>query len=319
MPGTGPVELGGFTAEVERKQLAKVDLQAGVAVADRKVQVEVSPHTPDGDLTFGYNDLRGVLPLRTTDYILDNGVPWSLRMWQTSGEGRETRWESFLMRMPRTWEAGRTYHERFNVGVFGPSLPGPADAGPERGYPGAVRAGNVIRAYLPLFGDGAGHWGSSDYTAAESSLLADGKEIPDDYGFPPTDGVTEYTVPARGSTYKLTLDNSRDPAVYPVSTRVRAEWTFRSGATPEDEWTALPLSVVRFSPELTLSSTAKAGQRFEVPFTVVGAAAGQRPQKLAFEVSYDEGTTWQPTKAIGGKHLSLTHPAEAYPSHCGPS
>ncbi|WP_329549199.1 S8 family serine peptidase [Streptomyces sp. NBC_01356] len=303
--------LGGFTAEVERKQLAKVDLQAGVAVADRKVQVEVSPHTPDGDLTLGYNDLRGVLPLRTTDYILDNGVPWSLRMWQTSGEGRETRWESFLMRMPRTWEAGRTYHERFNVGVFGPSLPGPADAGPERGYPGAMRAGNVIRAYLPLFGDGAGHWGSSDYTAAESSLLADGKEIPDDYGFPPTDGVTEYTVPARGSTYKLTLDNSRDPAVYPVSTRVRAEWTFRSGATPEDEWTALPLSVVRFSPELTLSSTAKAGKRFEVPFTVVGAAAGQRPQKLAFEVSYDEGTTWQPTKAIGGKHLSLTHPAEA--------
>lgn len=69
--------------------------------------------------------------------------------------------------------------------------------------------------------------------------------------------------------------------------------------------------MVRFSPELTLSSTAKAGKRFEVPFTVVGAAAGQRPQKLAFEVSYDEGTTWQPTKAIGGKHLSLTHPAEA--------
>ena len=48
-----------------------------------------------------------------------------------------------------------------------------------------------------------------------------------------------------------------------------------------------------------------------MPFTVEGAAAGKRPAKLAFEVSYDEGTTWQPTKAVGGTHLSLKHPAKA--------
>ncbi|WP_407698887.1 molybdopterin-binding protein [Streptomyces acidicola] len=107
------------------------------------------------------------------------------------------------------------------------------------------------------------------------------------------------------------MDSSRDRAVYPVSTRVRAEWTFRSGETSGDEPARLPLSVIRFSPELTLSSTAKAGERFEVPFTVEGAAAGQRPAKLAFEVSYDEGATWQPTEAVDGSRLSLEHPAEA--------
>jgi hypothetical protein len=81
---------------------------------------------------------------------------------------------------------------------------------------------------------------------------------------------------------------------------------------PENEPTALPLSVIRFSPALTLSSTAKAGKRFEVPFSIEGAAAGQRPEKLAFEVSYDEGASWQPTKTVGGgTHLSLTHPAKA--------
>jgi hypothetical protein len=303
--------LGGFSARVAQNQLAKVDFQAGVPVGGRRVQIEVSPHTPDGDLVRGYTDLRGDLPLRTTEYILDNGVKWSFRMWQTIGEGEEKRSESFLMKMPRTWQAGRSYREQFNVGVFGPALGVTEDAGPDTGYPGLTRNGNVVRAYLPMFGDGAGHWGIGNYTTVESSLQADGKEISDDFGFPPTEGVTEYTVPAQDSAYKLTLDNSRDPALSPVSTRVRAQWTFRSGEAPKDKPTALPLSVIRFSPELTLSSTAKAGKRFKVPFTIEGAAAGQRPAKLAFEVSYDQGATWQATKAIDGTHLSLSHPAKA--------
>ncbi len=305
-----PGRLGGFTAEVERKQLAKVDFQAGVPVDGRRVQVEVSPHTADGAV-LSYDDLRGPLPLRTTEYILDSGVKWSIRMWQAIGEGDEKRFEAFQWRMPRTWQAGRSYSERFNVGVFGPTLPSLAGAGPLTESPVAVRYGNVIRAFLPLFGDGAGHWGISDYTSVKSSLQVDGKEISDDYGIPPTDGVTEYTVPAQDSAYKLVLDNSRDSAVYPVSTRVRVEWTFRSGETSGTDPTALPLSVIRFAPELTLSSTAEAGKWFEVPFTIEGAAAGQRPKKLAFEVSYDEGTTWQPAKSVGGTHLSLKHPADA--------
>ncbi|MEU9955829.1 S8 family serine peptidase [Streptomyces sp. NPDC050982] len=302
--------LDGFTADIRQDQLAKVDVQVGVPVEGRGVQFEASAHTPDGDLVPSYNDLRADLPLSTTEYVLDNDVKWSFRAWQMFGEGRDRVSESFLMRMPRTWQAGRSYTERFNVGVFGPTMPAAGDLGPERGLPGVVRYGNVIRAFTPLFGDGSGHWGLSDYTSVTSSLQADGKEIPDDYGYSPID-LTEYTVPAKDSAYKLTVDASRDPAVFPVSTRVRTEWTFRSATTPEDDTTALPLSVVRFSPELSLSSTAKAGKRFDVPFTVEGAATGQRPARLAFEVSYDEGTTWQPTKAVGGTHLSLKHPAKA--------
>ncbi|GAA3907712.1 S8 family serine peptidase [Streptomyces lacrimifluminis] len=302
--------LDGFAVDVRRKQLAKVDLQVGVPVAGRRVQVEVSPHTADGSLIFSANDLRGGLPLRTIDYVLDNDVKWSFRIWQTVGEGDDKRSETFLMRMPRTWQAGHSYTERFNVGVFGPALPAAGDLGPDQGLPGIVRYGNVIRAFLPQFGDGSGHWGLSDYTSVTSSLQADGKEIPDDHGISPID-LTEYTVPAQDSAYRLTVDARRDPAVYPVSTRVRTEWTFRSATTPEDANTTLPLSVIRFSPDLSLSSTAKAGKRFAVPFTVEGAAAGQRPAKLAFEVSYDDGATWQHAKAVGGTHLELTHPAAA--------
>ncbi|MEW2114872.1 S8 family serine peptidase [Streptomyces sp. NPDC005474] len=301
--------LDGFTTEVRRGQLAKVDLQVGVPVAGRRVQVEVSPHTPDGDLIFTYNDLRAGLPLRATDYVLDNGVKWSFRAWQVIGEGDDKVSENFLMRVPQTWRAGKNYTERFNVGVFGPAMPPAGGVGPERGFPGVVRYGNVIRAYVPLFGDGAGHWGLSGYTSVSGKLEADGKEIPDNYGISPSEDVTEYTAPAKDTTYKLTVDNSRDPAVYPVSTRVRAEWTFRSATTPEEATTRLPLSVVRFSPDLSLSSSAKAGRPFSVPFTVEGAALGQRPAKLTFEVSYDGGTTWQHARTVGGTHLALTHPA----------
>lgn len=303
--------LDGFTAKVGRKQLAKVDLQVGEAVDGRRVQAEVSPHLPDGELVRSFTDMRGDLPFRSTEYILDNGVQWSIRTWQVSGEAKESVFENFLMKMPQTWKAGHRYQERFNVGVFGPALGGTGQLGPAMGFPGVARMGNTVRAYVPLFGDGAGHWGTSDTTAVTTRLEANGKEIADDYGIPPTDGLTEYTVPAEDTTYKLTVDNSRDPAVYPVSTRVRAEWTFRSAKTPEDEFTALPLSTVRFSPDLTLASTAKAGKRFEVPFTVEGAAAGQRPAKLAFQVSYDEGKTWQAATSVGGTHLSLKHPATA--------
>ncbi|MEU9189011.1 S8 family serine peptidase [Streptomyces sp. NPDC048484] len=304
-------DLNGFTAAVGKKQLAKVDLRAGASVEGRNVQVEVSPHTADGNLLASFGDLRGSLPLSTTDYILANSVKWSFRMWQTSGQGDDKVWENFLMRMPQTWKAGQNYREQFNVGVFGPVLNRPDELGPGQGLPGVARLGNTIRAYVPLFGDGDGHWGEAATTSTKATLTADGKEIADNYDFPPTLGLTEYTVPAQDASYKLSVESSRDPAVFPVSTRVQAEWTFRSATTPDDDFAALPLSTVTFSPKLTLASTAKAGRRFEVPFSVKGAAAGQRPRKLAFEVSYDEGTTWQSVKAVGGKHLSLTHPAAA--------
>ncbi|MGI3225736.1 S8 family peptidase [Streptomyces sp. GTA36] len=270
--------LDGFTADIRQDQLAKVNLQVGVPVEGRGVQMEASAHTPDGRLILSYSDLRGDLPLSTTEYVLDNDVKWSFRTWQMFGEGRDRVSESFLMRMPRTWKAGRSYTERFNVGVFGPTVPAAGDQGPERGLPGVVRYGNVIRAFTPLFGDGSGHWGLSDYTSVTSSLQADGKEIPDDYGYSPID-LTEYTVPAKDSAYRLTVDASRDPAVFPVSTRVRTEWTFRSATTPEDDTTALPLSVVRFSPDLTLSSTAKAGKTVRGPLHRRGRGHRQTPRQ----------------------------------------
>ncbi|MEV7811443.1 S8 family serine peptidase [Streptomyces flaveolus] len=295
--------LGGFDATVEWKQLATVDLRVGSPATGKRADILAQTFAPGGEFTSLGSPVTVDLPLRGTDYVLGDRIKWNFIV--LAGDGPDAQlWST------RTYQAGRRYAERFNVGVFGPALGGTGTA-PSAFTPGIARNGNVISAYLPQFNDGAGHWNTIAGAPAETSLQADGKEISDPHGISPTDDVATYTVPAGDSAYKLTLDTSRDPASTPVSTRVRTEWTFRSHETPEGAWSALPLSVVRFHPRLTLASTAKAGQRFDVPFRIEGAAAGQQPRKLAFEVSYDEGNTWQPAEAVGGTHLSLKHPATA--------
>lgn len=292
--------LGGFTAQVRRRDLAKVDFTVGRPGPDAGAQIAVSPLTPDGNLSadFSTPTLRD-LPLRTTDYVLGNGVKWSYsaHSWET---------ETSLQGQYTAFQPRKRYTVRFNVGVFGPALP-PGEGEPRGMYPGLARSGNTIRASLPLFGDGAGNVGSSSVSKLESSLRADGEEIA-------TDGdplfSADYTVPEEARRYELTMDASRDPELYPVSTQVRAEWTFDSAKVADSGWTRLPLSAVRFSPELSTQSTAKAGARFEVPFTVEGAATKGTVEKLEFEVSYDGGRTWTTAEAVQGTHLVLDHPAE---------
>ncbi|MFI7502371.1 S8 family peptidase [Streptomyces sp. NPDC049687] len=289
--------LGGFTARVRREDLAKIDLTVGTPGPDQNAQIATVPLTPDG---FGadYSALPELeLPLRTTEYVLGNGLKWGYTMWDLAASLDD----------PYTaFKPGKSYTRRFNVGVFGPTLSAAEDE-PELTRPGLARRGNTVKAVLPLFADGDGHVGYASTYTVESSLRADGEEIP-------TDGdplfSAEYTVPAEDRRYELSLDASRDPELFSLSTRVRAQWTFRSAQVSEDDWTRLPLSVVRFRPELSLTSTAKAGETFEVPFTVEGAATARTVRKLAFEVSYDEGRTWEAAKKVDGTHLSLRHPAQ---------
>nr|ANO42137.1 peptidase [Streptomyces sp. SAT1] len=295
--------LGGFSTEVRPEQLAEVDVTLGSPTAAKEATLQAQTFTPRGELvTFG-EPQPVTLPLHGTDYVLGNGVKWSYGLFGSDGADLQ-------MFGARSYRAGRHYTEQYNVGVFGPALDH-TDAVPPLITLGAVRNGNVVRACLPPFDDGAGHWNLLSGLTADSTLRVDGKEVSDPHGTSPAEDVAQYTVPEQDSAYRLTLDTSRDPATAPVSTRVRTEWTFRSARTPEGTWSALPLSVVRYSPDLNPASTAKAGQKFDVPFRVEGAAAGQKPRKLAFEVSYDEGRTWQRAAVVGGTHLSLRHPDKA--------
>ncbi|MEW1724171.1 S8 family serine peptidase [Streptomyces sp. NPDC093109] len=308
-------DLGGFADRIGRERLARTEVLVGSPGTGRLARIDNSPRTPEGDILWSTSTVNHELSpsARTTEYVLANDVSWSHRVWQGTLYPNPERpflvTDTFLMSRPKRYEAGSSTRESFNIGVFGPGLD-PSVAFTGGLFPGAERRGNTIKAFLPLFGDGAGNMGLSDYTSVESSFLADGTEIESEYA--PVDGTVAYEVPAGDSPYRLTMDVSRDPAVYPVSTRVAVDWAFRSAKTPEDgKPVALPLSSVRFSPELSVSSTAPAGGPFTVPFTVEGAPAGGGVKKLAFSVSYDEGASWQRAKAVGGDRLRLTHPAGA--------
>ncbi|MFI2028783.1 S8 family peptidase [Streptomyces buecherae] len=300
-------DLTGFTANLKRSQFAKVTLPVGEPAKDKKGSLVATPLTPGGQFWDVLPPTEFSLPTTLTDYVLP-GVRWRYSVEQMSGTGADGdtvhdagQWTA----NPRAYSAGKQYTERFNTGVFGPHLTGPLTG--DKGRPGAVRVGDTFTAYLPLFSDGAGHVGDSRYRKARSTLYAGGTKI-----FAANTDLTDisYELPAAQRTYRLTTDVSRPTALSSVSTRVAAEWTFTS-AHVTGAGQRLPLSVVRFTPRLSSQSTAKAGTRFSVPFTVEGAATARTARKLAFSVSYDDGRTWQPAKAVDGKRLDLRHPAKA--------
>lgn len=299
-------DLSGFTANLKRGQFAKVTFAAGAPARGKTATFVAAPMTPVGQSVDFNPDTRS-LPGAFTEYVLP-GVRWRYSVAQIGGKDAdgEPVWEARQwVAKPRSYSAGRQYTERFNTGVFGPHLTGPLTDGADR--PGAVRVGDTFLAYLPLFSDGAGHIGDSPYSRARSTLYAGGTRV---FAVDtPLTGVS-YELPAAKRSFRLTTDVSRPTTLSSVSTRVTAEWTFTSAHVTGVEQ-RLPLSVVRFTPRLSTESTTEAGTRFSVPFTVEGAATARTARKLAFSVSYDDGRTWHPAKAVDGKRLDLRHPAKA--------
>ncbi|MFM9590851.1 S8 family serine peptidase [Streptomyces scabiei] len=303
-------DLSGFTKKVERAQLTKVKVVVGTPVKGRTTTVAAAPLMYGG--FYNQHSTAGRLPLTGTDYVLPNGIKWFYQASQygaPDAEGEPT-WESTQAGIPRAYKAGKVHTQRFNVGVFGPSLPsGPLSAVLDR--PEAVRVGDTFSAYLPLFSDGVGNLGSSDHTRARSSLHADGKKI---FAVNAPLNGDSYAVPAGRRTYRLAVDVSRDPARFAVSTRTTATWTFASAHVSGDTPERLPLTVVRYTPKLSTASTAKAGTTLTVPFSLQGAATRATTlRKLAFTVSYDDGRTWKKTPAVDGRLLRLRSPAEPGP------
>ncbi|WP_143664709.1 serine protease [Streptomyces sp. NRRL B-24572] len=187
--------------------------------------------------------------------------------------------------------AGATITHTFDNAVFGPALdttPGARPAG--------VRDGNRIALDIPLLADGDGHAPSAPrFHSATTTLHRDGVLIGTRRGEP---GRAEFTTAPGTASYRLTASATRGDGTA-SSGRVTAAWTFASAATTRP--TALPLSTVRFAPDLALDGTAPAGAPLRVPVTVQGAAAGTGVRSLTVSTSVDNGTTWTRVPVIDGR------------------
>lgn len=210
--------------------------------------------------------------------------------------------------LPRRYEPGRTYHETFNTGVFAPVT----SASTTVGDTGAVRTHTGYAVCIPLLGDGAGHTDSPE--AKTRYHLTSGSTTIADYPIDPC-GIPLTGLLAHKATYRLAIDTTRPAGAVTVGTRASAVWTFTSAPTTGAKPVHLPLSVVRFTPKLSLTSTAKAGTKLTVPVGIQGPAAKKGAVKsLTVKVSYDAGRTWKSTTVHTGKdgkrYLTLTHPAK---------
>ncbi|MEV6492278.1 hypothetical protein AB0M20_27195 [Actinoplanes sp. NPDC051633] len=151
----------------------------------------------------------------------------------------------------------------------------------------------MVAAGVPLFGDGAGHFGFSSFDTARTALYAGGTligEAASDYA--------EFEVPPGTADLRLEQSATRS-APFRLSTSVSGVWTFRSATTSEE--TLLPLSTVRFSPRVDDRNVAPAGTSFTFPVEVVRPTGSAAPpnRDLTAEFSTDDGQTWQPATVAG--------------------
>ncbi|MFC4008045.1 S8 family serine peptidase [Nonomuraea purpurea] len=285
--------ITGYDRAVDPKDLARVRVDVAEHLPGARVLVGRQA-VPSQGVMLTHASLNELTPPSTlTEYVnTDDGIRWQAAVAESGADGQITAFSSAPVRL----RPGSVTTELWNRGVFGPSLP----SGDQPREP-ASRTGDVIAVNLPMFGDGRGSIGDSGPATEHVSLYRDGELVGE------SDWLMEwFTVPPGEGTYRLVARAERGESAV-LSTRSSATWTFRSESTNSP--TRLPLSVVRFTPDLDVRNSAPAGRRFVVPFTVqrlAGSAAGPA-REVVVEVSYDDGVTWSRAKVAGSK-VVLDHP-----------
>ena len=278
----------GLSRTVAKKDLAsvRVDLPAL-----KQGQTASIGHTsaPQGRADWGYGSLDNLVAGQRTEYYGGEGGDWSRRFNLFDETGNIGALAGPL----RHYRPGRSYVEPFNRAVFGPALPETRDV------PHTFRTGDFIRVTVPLYGDNAGNAGYSPVTEAKTTLYRDNVKVTETAEA----GWAMVDVQPGAANYRLETTATRDTA---LSSKVSGVWTFRSDTTPKQ--TALPLSVIRFTPQLDDDGTARAGRMLAVPISTQSQTGSVRVTSV--EVSYDGGKTWRGTPVTGHRVL-LAHPQDA--------
>ncbi|MEU5160605.1 S8 family serine peptidase [Streptomyces sp. NPDC020875] len=289
----------GVTKRYKKSDFAKADVGLGASVPGKWSDYSAYAMFP------GVGGLGGITVdpaqgRRTSWLAGDEGITWDLSYLQLKSQDPFQFPDSaHAFPQARTLKAGKTYRFDFNTGAHGPAL---ATAG---GW-GVFRTGDTLQGYVPFFSDGRGNLDIlSDFATARTTLHRGSTEI-GAIDVPPSFGDL-FTLPADPATYTLATSVTRSAEIARVGTRVDASWTFRSQRT--DTGTEQPFSVVRFTPNVALDSTAPAGKTQTFPVTVQGSAAGKNLKSLAVQVSYDGGKKWQKVTVKKGQ-ITVKNPAK---------
>ncbi|MER6592568.1 S8 family serine peptidase [Micromonospora purpureochromogenes] len=277
--------MTGLTRKLRAGDFATVRSEISADVAGVPVARTAVAHAPGNSPV--YRDERTIPPSFTYDvpstiteyYNQDKQAVWQSTSAQLGYTYYESPWTSF--------RPGRTYTVKWANAVAGPVFPEP-----NFGQQFATRYwGDLIGGPGPLHGDGTGHMGFRHVRggSVEVNLYRNGVKVGDANQTP-----WVWNVPAETGDYRLAATFRSDPA-FTLSTVVDAEWTFKSGHVGDGELVKLPMTAIRYTPELDIDNRAPAGRLFRIPVSLdrqIGAAPGQTTT-LTVEASFDDGETWQ--------------------------
>ncbi|WP_433509525.1 S8 family serine peptidase [Nonomuraea sp. CA-143628] len=288
----------GYVKHPSKRDLAKVrTAYSGKVPTDMEWRKGVAPSPVKGSVSAWTTLMLLDWPGARTEYLTTEGVRWDSTVYQFCC----LFYLYTRFRAPtRDYQAGRTYDEPYNTGPFNPAL-GPT--GSSAGW--VTRANDTIYANTPLFADASGNLDYVGVNTIAYELYRNGAKI----GEQAQTYSVSFPVPPGKADYRLRAESTRG-TYYDTATKVTAEWTFKSDTVAGDDRVRLPVSTIKFTPDL---AAAKPGRRLDVPVAVVPQNS-DRPQhvrRLTAEVSYDSGATWSAARVKGDRVISLTHPANA--------
>ena len=292
--GTVPT---GFTKVVTRQDVATVRVDLGTQIPGDIGRRFAVPDSVSADVIATGAEIDVPLPSVRTEYY-NAGPQWNVVLYQADPAALDSI-RAIVQGGQRVFQPGHTYRLPINHGPYGPAFPAEQ-------VPWACRCDDTIDFFLPLLGDSGGNGGTSLVDTLDIRLFRDGQPA----GESRDRFFATFPVPPEPAGYRLTAEVTR-PAIFDTSTRLSAEWTFRSGHVAGE--VTLPLSAIRFTPALDQDNTAPAGRPFLVPVALQPQTSNElvRPRRLSVEVSYDEGATWQHADVIANLAVLLRHPAGA--------
>ncbi|WP_407835276.1 S8 family serine peptidase [Streptomyces sp. DSM 116496] len=297
----------GYKRHLKETELAKLTVGMGASAPGKSGYAYAAPTLPGMSQGDFYGAVQPAPGTRTLLLSALDGATWRSGFWQLGapdGDGNQGIEADLAALEPKRYAAGSSHRETFNTGVFSPLLGAPG-LGVFRSAPDPETGKQTITGAVPLFGDGAGHAGSSALTKTATTLYRNGIKVAENED--PLSGWEPFTVDGADAEYRLATSVERSPDVSAVSTRIDTSFTFRSRQVAAQ--TSLPVSTVRFRAPLDIASRAPAGKVTRIPVTVQGAASGKNLKSLTISVSLDGGTTWKQVKVTDGA-FSVRNPAK---------
>jgi subtilisin family serine protease len=308
-----PDGAGGFHASPYLYNVEHTD-KSGAVPANNKVRITdaelakvVSSHavaTP-GKIGIREGFVTMPLPFTMTEYYSPSGKWYSSFLEATSLDEFPSSGIYTATVKPVTYELGRTYRERWNVGVFSPAFTN-YEIGPGEEF---ARLGDEFLFNVYLYGDqDPNRLGVSGVATGTTELLRNG-EVVAKSEYP---GFLYTLLPPEAATYTARTTATKPG---PLSTRIDGEWTFSSAHADGENPTPVPGLTVRFAPNLDDHNAAPKGKfRFPVYVQRNGSDQVGQVNRPTVEISYDDGTTWQRVRLTSHKgqwQAEVNHPRSA--------